>query len=146
MLLQTRHWIISTVYLEKMHQWGNKRKSTTQKAIRYLDDPAPSKNAWSVTQITHRIIPLSVQSDESYLHLGYKRDAETVYSTQQQAGNTVQQRRQLMTEWNSIINIKEVNKALEDLLGLLMHCKSAKGPFEVYYRCKHNIKYKYNIV
>lgn len=67
------------------------------------------------------------------------------YIREQQHAKDFLETSTLIKELNSLINVKEINRALQDLINILMDAEPGKQSFEQYYRFMYNIEEKYAI-
>lgn len=58
----------------------------------------------------------------------------------------IQDSQSLIAELDSLINIREVNRAIRDLITALKESKSARGRFEIYYGFMQNLESSYNLI
>lgn len=159
------------IYQQKTQNLQSKRED--KRPIQYRDAPAPATNAWqrsTQNTVTTETVPDLPKYPQQLQQHNQQKRADIVGSRQTQNStapdlshtqNTQQEQRtgtypnnkindiletqQLFTELDSLINIKEMNRAVRALIDQLKINSTPQGKFVVYYEFIKNLGTNFNV-
>lgn len=117
---------------------------------KYEPAPLPATNAWNTKDINKNLNENSItQNNDDLPSLSIrnvKNDKIIQNRNDDVAIGDIQDSQSLIAELDSLINIKEVNRAIRDLINALKESNSARGRFEIYYGFMQNLESSYNLI
>lgn len=140
------------IYKFRIGELNSETKKTQSK--KYEPAPRPATNVWQTTNNNNVLnkgvatqggkegfpsLPRRNSINESQTNVNSVRNEDI-------AIGDIKDSQSLIAELDSLINIKEVNRAIRDLINALRESNSARGRFEIYYGFMQNLESSYNLI